>query len=234
MLFLLPMVTESKQLWLNLPVDKNILDRWGSDKVLCSSQLHPQPLTQTKHRHCARFKFRQALKKKVEVGPFSLFSLNINATVDSIMRDHGMEKDSQCRSESRTDGSAASCSQAEKRPLNNNILINAPLALLCGYWLKQMKRLLRAGKRSNRAGPLLALAEPPFPVCFRCVERVIRGLLQTLRPLRPSWSPLTIKTADAGGPLTGNYHRKSKLTPVATRAVKSVTPSHPNNLFSHI
>lgn len=56
-----------------------------------------------------------------------LFSLNINMTVDSIIGDHGMEKDSQRRSESRTDGSAASCSQAEKRPLNNNILINAPL-----------------------------------------------------------------------------------------------------------
>lgn len=56
-----------------------------------------------------------------------LFPLNINTTVDSIMRDHSMETDSQRRSESRTDGSAASCSQAEKRPLNNNILINAPL-----------------------------------------------------------------------------------------------------------
>lgn len=34
-----------------------------------------------------------------------------------------MEKDGQ----DRTDDSPASCSQAEKRPLNNNILINAPL-----------------------------------------------------------------------------------------------------------
>lgn len=65
--------------------------------------------------------------KKSGSGTLFLFSLNINTTVDSIMRDHGMEKDSQRRSESRTDGSAASCSQAEKRPLNNNILINAPL-----------------------------------------------------------------------------------------------------------
>lgn len=66
-------------------------------------------------------------KKKSGSRTLSLFSLNINTTVDSIIRNHGMEKDSQHRSESRTDGSAASCSQAEKRPLNNNILINAPL-----------------------------------------------------------------------------------------------------------
>lgn len=58
------MVTEPKRLRLNLPVDTNVLDRWGSDKVFCSSQLL------TKLRHCARFKLRQALKKKVEVGPF--------------------------------------------------------------------------------------------------------------------------------------------------------------------
>lgn len=43
------------------------------------------------------------------------------------MRDHSMEADVRRRSESRTDGSAASCSQAEKRPLNNNILIKAAL-----------------------------------------------------------------------------------------------------------
>lgn len=43
------------------------------------------------------------------------------------MRDRSMEADAQRRSESRTDGSAASCSRAEKRPLKNNILINAPL-----------------------------------------------------------------------------------------------------------
>lgn len=88
-----------------------------------------------------------------------------------------------------------------------------------------MKRPLRAGKRSNRAGPLLALAEPPFTVCFRCVERVIRGLLETRRALRPSWTPPTIKAVEAGGPLTGNYHQKSKLTAVATWAVTSATPS---------
>jgi len=70
--------------------------------------------------------------------------------------------------------------------------------VLCGYWLKQMTRLLRAGKRSNRAGPLLAW--PPFTVCFRCEERVIGGLSETLRLLRPSWSPPTIKQQRLEGP----------------------------------
>lgn len=37
------------------------------------------------------------------------------------------KKNSHRRSESRRDASAASCSQTEKRPLNNNILLNAPL-----------------------------------------------------------------------------------------------------------
>lgn len=88
-------------------------------------------LSQASNRDRAQALFpiylRQAWKKKVEVGPFSFFTLNINTTVPSIMRDRGTERDSQSRSESRTDGSAASCSPAEKTPLNNNILINAPL-----------------------------------------------------------------------------------------------------------
>lgn len=82
-----------------------------------------------------------------------------------------MEADTQRRSESRTDGSAASCSRAEKRPLNNNILINAPLPDFCGQWLKQMKRLLKAGKTCKRAGPLLAPANRAtfhrlLPLCW--------------------------------------------------------------------
>lgn len=108
--------------------------------------------------------------------PFSFCLLNINTTVDSIMRDHDMEKARQCR----TDSSAASCSPAEKRPLNNNILINAPLPLL---QLKQTKSLLGAGRRRNWAGrPLLALDEPPF------TESGTSGPADPLnRKLPPEW-----------------------------------------------
>lgn len=94
---------------------------------------------------------------------FPFPSLNINTTVDSIMRDHGMERDRQRRSESRTDGSAASCSQAEKRPLNNNILINASLAL---WLLAQTDEETIEGWREEQQRLLLARAEPPFTVCL--------------------------------------------------------------------
>lgn len=119
------MVTDHKQLQQNLPADKNTFDRWDLTKFsVCFSSI--LKLSQTQSTGIVP-NLSSDKHKKVEVAPFSLFSLNINMTVDSIMSDHGMEKDSQCRSESRADASAASCSQAEKRPLNNNILINAPL-----------------------------------------------------------------------------------------------------------
>lgn len=157
----------------------------------------------------------------MEVDPFPFFKLNINTTVEAIMRDHGMEKDSQCR----TGGSAASCSQAEKRPLNNNILINAPLPCSVATGSDRWRDYWELEREVTEQGPLLAPAEPPFTVCFRCVERVIQGLLETLRALRPSWSPPSIKAAEAGGPLTGNCHQKSK-----THSVTSAAQSHSNNL----
>lgn len=92
-------------------------------------------------------------KKKVGSRTLFLFSLNINTTVDSIIRDHGMEKDSQRRSESRTDSSAASCSQAEKRPLNNNILINAPLPCSVATGWNRWRDYWELERRVTEQGP---------------------------------------------------------------------------------
>lgn len=120
-------------------------------------------------------------------------------TVNSFTRDHDMEKDGQRRSESRRDGSAAPCSQVEKRPLDNNILINAP------------------GKRSHRAGPHSARAEAPFTLCFH-YERGILG------PLRSGSSSPTMKVKEVGGTLrTIRIH----LVSVPPGSVTSVSPFHP-------
>lgn len=64
-----------------------------------------------------------------------------------------METDSQRRSESRTDGSAASCSQAEKRPLNNNILINAPLPYSVATGSNRWRDYWKLERRVTEQGP---------------------------------------------------------------------------------
>lgn len=129
--------------------------------------------TDTKRRHCARFKLRRPWKKKKKSGSGSLFlfPLNINTTVDSIMRDHSMEADIQRRSESRTDGSAASCSRAEKRPLNNNILINAPLPNSVASVSNRRSHYWKLERRETEQGPSwLRPIGAPFTACFRSVS----------------------------------------------------------------
>lgn len=45
-----------------------------------------------------------------------------------------------------------------KETIEQQYFNKRPFAQLCGQWLKLMKRLLKAGKTCNRAGPLLAPA----------------------------------------------------------------------------
>lgn len=122
-----------------------------------------------------------------------------------------MEADIQRRSESRTDGSAASCSRAEKRPLNNNILINAPLPDSVASGSNRWRDYWKLGRRAREQGPSWPRPiGPPFTVCFRCV--LVGGVW--LWALRASWSPPTMKAAEAGGPSTGNDYQRSYLTSV--------------------
>lgn len=97
-----------------------------------------------------------------------------------------MEKGRHCGSGSGTGGSATSCSRTEKRPLNNNILINAPLPPVYGHWLKQMKRLLSVEKGSYRSGPPLSFGQATFHrlLPLLCGEGD-SGNPETLRLLRP-------------------------------------------------
>lgn len=64
-----------------------------------------------------------SVKKRSGSGPFSLFPLNINTTVASIMRGLSMEKGCQCRSESSTHASAAAHKQKGGHWITN-ILVN--------------------------------------------------------------------------------------------------------------
>lgn len=84
------------------------------------------------------------------------------------MRDHSVEADIQHRSESRTGGSAASCSHTEKRPLNNNILINAPLPYSVATGSNRWRVYWKLERRVTEQGPLWAPARPTFTVCFLC------------------------------------------------------------------
>lgn len=172
MFILLPMVTDHKQLWLYLPADGNSLGRW---EVFYSTQLHLQPLT---HRQRAGIVPDLSSNRPNKNGckTLFLFSLNINTTVDSIMRDHGMEKDSHCRSESKAGSLAASCSQAEKRLLNNNILINAPLPFS-----------VATGSTRRREHWELEAEQGHLSLSASAVWR--GGFEETLWVLRPSWSP---------------------------------------------
>lgn len=126
-----------------------------------------------------------------------------------------MEKDGHYRSESRKGRSAASCSHAEKRPLNNNILINASLLGSMATGSSRWRDYWVLGRGVTEPGP----SWPQPSHLSLSASAVWRGWfrdLETLRLLRPSWSPPTIKAGEAGGPLTGNYHQKGKLTPLAT------------------
>lgn len=134
----------------------------------------------TKHRHCARFKLRRALKKS---GSKSLFLFPTKYKHNSRFHyegsQHGNRQPAQVREQNRR--LSFLLFTGRKETIEQQYFNKRPFALLCGHWLKQMKRLLKAGKTCNRAGPLLAPVGPPFTVCFRCMEKGGR-ILRVLRP----------------------------------------------------
>lgn len=168
-------------------------------------------LTDTKRRHCARFKLRQTLKKKWKWEPFPFPTKYKH---DSGFHYEGSQHGSRHLAQVREQNRRFSCLlfTGRKETIEQQYFNKRPFARVCGQWLKQMKRLLKAGKTCNRAGPLLALASRATFHCLLPLRAGGRGLV--VGALRASWSPPTMKAAEAGGPLTGNEYQRSYLTSV--------------------